>query len=123
VSRTGFGDAAFRPEIREEGPMFWMFMTALWVVMLAAPLVLLVALLPTGRDCPRCGGESLPIQPRLLRPLRRYLLPRWCTACGWEGYTRTAVPAPIPGLDLAHQPAEEPDPDAVWRGEKRDPRS
>ena len=100
--------------------MFWMFMTALWVVMLVAPVVLLVALLPMGRDCPRCGGETLAIQPRFLRPVRRYVLPRWCTACGWEGYTRTASPAPLPGLHLATEPVEEADDDAVWRGERHD---
>ena len=100
--------------------MFWMFMTALWIVMLAAPLVLLIALLPSGRDCPRCGAETLAIQPRLLRPVRRFLLPRWCTACGWEGYTRTLANAPLPGLQLAPEAAEEVDDDAVWRGEKRD---
>ena len=102
--------------------MFWMFMTALWVVMLAAPLILLVALLPTGRDCPRCGGETLAIQPRLLRPVKRFVLPRWCTACGWEGCTRTAPAAPVPGLQPAHDAAEEVDDDAVWRGEQHDPR-
>jgi hypothetical protein len=100
--------------------MFWIFMTALWIVMLAAPLVLLVALLPTGRDCPRCGGETLAIQPRLLRPLRRLVLPRWCTGCGWEGYTRTVTPAPLPGLELTHHLSEEADDDAAWRGEQRD---
>jgi hypothetical protein len=99
--------------------MFWMFMTALWIVMLVAPLVLLIALLPVGRDCPRCGLETLPLQPRLLRPVRRYLLPRWCTACGWEGYTRTAPNTPVPGL-VGHEAVEEVDDDAVWRGEKHD---
>lgn len=98
--------------------MFWMFMSALWFVMLAAPLVLLVALLPTGRDCPRCGCETLAIQSRLLRPLSRILIPRWCTACGWEGYARYARNTVVPGLELAPQLVEEPDPDAAWRGDQ-----
>jgi hypothetical protein len=51
--------------------MFWMVMTALWVVLLLAPLVLLVALLPHGRDCPRCGSETLLIRSRLFGRLRR----------------------------------------------------
>lgn len=100
--------------------MFWMFMTALWVVMLAAPLVLLFALLPAGRECPRCSGDTLAVQTRLLRPIRRYVLRRWCTACGWEGYARTAAPAPVPGLELTHEVVDETDDDAAWRGEKRD---
>ena len=100
--------------------MFWMFMTALWVVMLAAPLVLLIALLPTGRDCPRCGAETIPLLPRLLRPLRAFLMPRWCTACGWEGYTRVVANGPVQGLELAQGAHDEADDDAVWRGEKHD---
>src|SRR5215213_10957578 len=79
-----------------EDAMFWMFMTALWVVMLLAPLALLVALLPSGRDCPRCGCETLPIQVRALKPLRRFLGRRWCTACSWEGIMRVTKNAPVP---------------------------
>lgn len=98
--------------------MLWMLMTALWVVMLAAPLLLLATLLPTGRDCVRCGGETLPVQPRLLRPLRRFVLQRWCTSCGWEGYARSvAAPVPAP-LEPALELTDEADDDAVWRGER-----
>lgn len=99
--------------------MFWMFMTTLWVVMLLAPLALLVALLPAGRDCPRCGCESLPIRVAALRPVRRHLGRRWCTSCGWEGVMRVArlVPA-VPVLEPTAAEHEEYDDDAVWRGER-----
>ena len=97
--------------------MFWMFMTALWVVMLVAPLALLVALLPAGRDCPRCGCETLPIRVQALKPIRRFLGRRWCTACGWEGMMRVTRYAPIPALETVAEPAEVDD-DAVWRSEK-----
>ena len=99
--------------------MFWMFMTALWVVMLLAPLGLLVALLPSGRECPRCGSESLPIRVAILRPVRGLLTRRWCTACGWEGIVRVTAhqPAPVPEVVTeAHE--EVVDDDAVWRGER-----
>lgn len=99
--------------------MFWMFMTGLWVVMLLAPLALLVALLPAGRDCPRCGTETFLIQNRVLRPVRRFFGRRWCSACGWEGLMRFGRPAPVPVVEAAPAP-EEVDDDAVWRGEKRD---
>ena len=98
--------------------MFWMFMTALWVVMLLATLALLIALLPAGRDCPRCGGESLPIRVRALRPVRRFLMRRWCTACGWEGITRVTRHAPVPALEVVPDHHDEADDDAVWRGER-----
>jgi hypothetical protein len=98
--------------------MFWMFMTALWVVMLLAPLALLVALLPAGRDCPRCGGESLPIRVAALRPVRRFLGRRWCTACGWEGLMRVTRHAPVPAVEAVHEERDEVDDDAVWRGEQ-----
>ena len=98
--------------------MFWMFMTALWIVMLAAPMILLAALLPTGRECPRCSAETLPIRSRLLHPLRGFVRSRWCMACGWEGYTRNAPSAPVPGLELSHEPVTEVDDDAAWRGER-----
>ncbi|HEX6750320.1 MAG TPA: hypothetical protein VF092_23705 [Longimicrobium sp.] len=97
--------------------MFWMFMTALWVVMLLAPLALLVALLPSGRDCPRCGCESLPIRSSLLRPARRLLNRRWCTSCGWEGVMRVTRHAPVPALEVVPE-HDEYDDDAVWRGER-----
>lgn len=97
--------------------MFWMFMTALWVVMLVAPLALLVALLPSGRDCPRCGCESLPIRVQALRPIRRFLGRRWCTSCGWEGVMRVTRHAPIPALETVSEPVEIDD-DAVWRSER-----
>jgi hypothetical protein len=100
--------------------MLWMIMTALWIVMLAAPLVLLVALLPSGRECPRCGCETLAIQPRILKAVRRVLMPRWCTACGWEGYARTVSAGPVAGLELTHHLSEESDDDAAWRGEQRE---
>ena len=96
--------------------MFWFFMSLLWVAMLLAPVALLVAVLPTGRDCPRCGGEALPIQSRPLKSLRRFLGKRWCTACGWEGVVRYPVRQPAP---VATEPVAEPhevDDDAAWRG-------
>lgn len=98
--------------------MFWMFMTALWVVMLLAPLALLVALLPSGRDCPRCGGETLLLRQRVLKPVRRFMGRRWCTACGWEGMVRYPRRQPAPVLEVAEVRGGEADDDAVWRGEQ-----
>ncbi|WP_331054713.1 hypothetical protein [Longimicrobium sp.] len=98
----------------------WMFMTALWVVMLLAPLALLVALLPAGRDCPRCGGETILLRTRMLMAIRRFLGRRWCTACGWEGVMRATGSAPVPALAHVHEPQEEVDDDAVWRPERND---
>lgn len=95
--------------------MVWLSITALWVVMLAAPLVLLVALLPAGRDCPRCGGETLSIRMRILLPVRKMLGHRWCTSCGWEGMMRASshlVPAPV--LEVVPEEREVDD-DAPWR--------
>jgi hypothetical protein len=97
--------------------MVWMFMTALWIVMLLAPLALLAALLPTGRGCPRCGTETFLIRQRTLRPARRFVGRRWCSGCGWEGLMRpprAGEPAPA----QAAQP--EVDDDAAWRGDRRD---
>jgi hypothetical protein len=99
--------------------MFWMFMTALWVVMLLAPLGLLIALLPSGRDCPRCGCETLPIRVSMLRAVRRFLCRRWCTSCGWEGIMRVAKQVPAPVLEVVPEEHEGGfDDDAVWRGER-----
>ena len=97
--------------------MFWMFMTALWVVMLLAPLALLVALLPAGRDCPRCGGETLLLRHRMLHAVRRFLGRRWCTACGWEGLMRYSQNVPVPAMEVV-EVRDEADDDAVWRGER-----
>ena len=95
--------------------MVWFSITALWVVMLAAPLVLLVALLPAGRDCPRCGGETLAIRMRLLQPVRKLLGHRWCTSCGWEGMMRSHGHAPlVPAMEAVPEEREVDD-DAPWR--------
>lgn len=99
--------------------MFWMLMTTLWVVMLLAPLALLLALLPAGRDCPRCGCESLPIRVAALRPVRRYLNRRWCTSCGWEGVMRVTHLAPAaPAVEPVAEEHPEYDDDAMWRPER-----
>lgn len=98
--------------------MLWMFMTGLWIVMLLAPLALLAVLLPTGRGCPRCGGETLLLQSRLLRPVRRWFGRRWCSACGWEGLMRFGAPAPAPAPEAAAAP-EEVDDDAAWRADQQ----
>lgn len=93
--------------------MVWI-MTVLWVTMLATPLALLVALLPAGRDCPRCGSETMALRSRLLHGVRRWAARRWCACCGWEGMTRAglrreAPPAPVPVVP------HEADDDAAWR--------
>lgn len=99
--------------------MFWTFMTALWVVMLVAPIALLVALLPAGRECPRCGSETLPILVAILRPVRGLLGRRWCTACGWEGLVRVTRQPVEPVVEVVPEAHEETvDDDAVWRGER-----
>jgi hypothetical protein len=101
--------------------MFWMFMTALWVVMLLAPLALLVALLPAGRDCPRCSGETILLRHRMLTPIRRFMGRRWCTSCGWEGMMRYSRNVPVPVLATAvAEHRDEADDDAVWRPERND---
>lgn len=100
--------------------MFWMFMTALWVVMLLAPLALLVALLPAGRECPRCSGETILLRHRMLGPIRRFMGRRWCTSCGWEGMMRYSSRVPAPVLAAVAEHHDEADDDAVWRPERND---
>lgn len=98
--------------------MFWMFIVALWIAMLVSPIALLIAFLPSGRDCPRCGAETIPIRHRLLLPVRRFLHLRWCMSCGWDGVMRQAPwsrPTPAPETVDA---AFESDDDAAWRGGK-----
>jgi hypothetical protein len=111
ATRSGTGD------LRED-EMFWMFMTALWVIMLLAPLGLLVALLPSGRDCPRCGSETLSIRVALLRPVMRLLNRRWCTSCGWEGVMRVSRQVPVPAVEVVTEERDEYDDDAAWRSER-----
>lgn len=97
--------------------MLTTFMMVLFAALMIAPLALMVAVLPAGRDCPRCGGETFGIRVRALKPLRRMLGRRWCAACGWEGLMRThkhPVPAPIVqhATDLPHREVD----DEAWRG-------
>ncbi len=98
--------------------MFWLFAMAIWAAMLILPIVLLIALLPAGRGCPRCGNETLPIQFAWLKPMYRLVQRRWCPACGWEGVSRQTgwrrvgtIPQPVP-----LRRSEEADDDAAWKG-------
>jgi hypothetical protein len=96
--------------------MFWILVTGLWAAMLISPFVLLYLFLPSGRECPRCAGETFPIRSRLLRPFRSMATLRWCMACGWEGLTRHAViRRPLPKLEVVPDDGGEPEDDAPWR--------
>lgn len=99
--------------------MFWLFVVALWSAMLISPILLLFLFLPSGRECPRCGSESIPIRSRLLHPIRRLATLRWCLACGWEGVARRTAPVrPIPTLEVVPDDADEGGDDAPWKGGK-----
>lgn len=95
--------------------MFWLFAMAIWIAMLVLPVVLLIALLPVGRECPRCSGETLPIRFVPLQPFRGLVSRRWCFACGWEGISRGASLARSAGkLAPVAQKRSEPEDDAAW---------
>lgn len=96
--------------------MFWLFVVALWVAMLISPIALLIAFLPSGRECPRCGSETLPIVSRMLRPFRRFLQQRWCMACGWDGVMRQTAPRPVPEPATERPTAPHEADDEAWRG-------
>lgn len=97
--------------------MFWLLVTGLWAAMLLSPFLLLFLFLPSGRDCPRCASETVPIRSRVLRPFRRLTMLRWCMACGWEGVTRTTVMRrPLPKLEVVPDDKSDGDEDAPWRG-------
>ena len=96
--------------------MFWLLVTVLWAAMLLSPFVLLYLFLPSGRACPRCAAETVPIRSRLLLPARRLACLRWCMGCGWEGLARTAVlRRPAPKFEAVPDEVEEADDDAPWR--------
>lgn len=95
--------------------MFWLFAMAIWIAMLVLPVVLLVALLPVGRECPRCNNETLPIRFPALQPLRRFVSRRWCMACGWEGVSRRANwPRATRKLAPVIERPREAEDDAAW---------
>jgi hypothetical protein len=96
--------------------MFWFFLIALWAAMLLSPLLLLFMFLPSGRDCPRCSGETLPIVSRMLRPVRRITQLRWCSACGWQGVMRhTRVGSPLPKFEVVPDDGGEEQDDGSWK--------
>lgn len=96
--------------------MFWLLVTTLWAAMLLSPFLLLFLFLPSGRDCPRCAGETVPIRSRMLWPVRRLAMLRWCLTCGWEGVTRNAVMrSPLPTLEVVPDDAAADEDDAPWR--------
>lgn len=96
--------------------MFWLLVTGLWAGMLLSPFVLLYLFLPTGRECPRCSCDTLPIKSRMLRPFRSMATFRWCMACGWEGVTRhSVIRRPLPTFEVVPDDSGETDDQAPWR--------
>lgn len=96
--------------------MFWVLVTGLWAAMLISPFVLLYLFLPTGKECPRCAGETISIRTSLLRPFRSMVSLRWCLACNWEGVARNAVVRhPLPKLEVVPDDGGEPDEGEPWR--------
>jgi hypothetical protein len=98
-----------------------LLVTLYLLLVVALPLGLSAAVsyrtLHTGRNCPLCRGETLPLISRWTRALtrlsRRYVFGRrWCSACGWEGVCRQPVlelaaertPPGFPIIDPARRP-------------------
>lgn len=98
--------------------MFWLLVTGLWAAMLLSPFILLYLFLPTGRECPRCAAETLPIRSRLLRPFHSLASSRWCMECGWQGVVRTSVMRrPLPKLEVVPDDGGEQEGNAPWLSE------
>jgi len=96
--------------------MFWILVTGLWAAMLLSPFVLLYLFLPSGRECPRCTGETLPIRSAFLRPVKSLATLRWCMSCGWEGVTRTSmIRRPLPKLEVVPDDRSDFDDQAPWK--------
>lgn len=97
--------------------MFWLFVAALWAALLASPILVLFLFLPSGRGCPRCGGETFLIRSRLLRPFRRIAQLRWCAGCRWQGIMRPPVlRRPLPRFEVVPDDRSDPDNAAPWEG-------
>ncbi|MFQ5538718.1 MAG: hypothetical protein ACE5GJ_14880 [Gemmatimonadota bacterium] len=57
---------------------------------------------PTNLVCPRCGSATSAVRREgLFSAGDRFVLRRWCQACGWEGVGR-AGPRWVPGRPVAH---------------------
>lgn len=98
--------------------MFWLLVTGLWAGMLLSPFLLLYLFLPSGRECPRCAGETVPIRSRLMHPFRSLAMVRWCLACGWEGVIRTSVVRrPLPKFEVVPDDGSDADDGEPWHQE------
>jgi len=96
--------------------MFWILVTALWVGMLLSPFILLYLFLPTGRQCPRCAGDTLSIRSLVLKPFRSLASFRWCMQCGWEGVARTSVlRRTLPKFEVVPDDRGDNEDEAPWR--------
>jgi hypothetical protein len=96
--------------------MFWLLVTGLWAAMLLSPFILLYLFLPSGRECPRCAGETLSIRSRMLRPVRSLATLRWCMNCGWEGVARVSMMRrPLPKLEVVPDDRNDVDDQAPWK--------
>ena len=77
--------------------------------------------LPVGRNCPRCGLETLRLQTPWLRiasalQSRLHVHRRWCLDCGWEGAARVSAAS---GIAPPPPRAAPPRPRPVVGGRRR----
>jgi hypothetical protein len=103
-----------------------LLVTLYLLLVVALPLGLSAAVsirtLHTGRSCPLCRGETLPLLARWSRAASRLSRKhvfgrRWCAACGWEGVCR------LPVLEFAPERAAPPaiDPARPVRAQRAEP--
>jgi hypothetical protein len=54
-----------------------------------------LVLIPSGRVCPACGGETLALERTGLVRLLPGVCRRWCMACGWSWYRKSSRVSPV----------------------------
>jgi hypothetical protein len=57
-------------------------------------------LIPPGRRCPACGGETVALERRGIARLLPGIQRRWCVDCGWSWFRRRKREAAAPARVL-----------------------
>lgn len=77
-----------------EAVVFGIVFVGFFVLRFVAATLFFFYLLPEGERCPICDTETLHVESRQPRFMKRRFRPSWCPRCNWEGLLKRAPQPP-----------------------------
>lgn len=77
-----------------EAVVFTVVFVGFFVARFIAATVFFFYLTPEGDRCPSCDAETLYVDERVWRPMRRWFRSSWCPRCNWTGPLKRSAQPP-----------------------------